>query len=351
MPKDLSEDLKIQFDNLKGSFYSNASQIKTFILQGRGIAEDHSKLFLYKGMYLELKPCYTSFCDAFNSLKELCTRAGLPDLFPTKDDRSLFKVVQEYYYEGLAIYENYMNPTPVAPTSSADVSAHLNTARLDDSRVVRARLPQINLPLFSGDPTDWPLFRDTYSSLIHNEPTLSDMEKFLFLISCLKGSARSLISNVSLTADNYSQAWNLLKTHFDNRRKLAYTYLQRILEYKPLSGKPTVDSFKSLMSSVVEGIESLRLLKIENLDDLLLSYLLLRCLDTNTRMAFEKKYFDVEFPTYTNLTEFIKAEWKSMEMMSCESNPSSSFSPSSSHPQRQGSRPKNSFLVGTDNKS
>ncbi|XP_066908659.1 uncharacterized protein [Halyomorpha halys] len=262
MTKKIPEDIKIQFEKLKEKLSFYVSQIKTFISQGRGIAKEPEKLFLFKGMYSELKPCFISFCETYDSLKDLCSGSNVSDLFPTKEDSSLFKTMEDYYYEGCAIYQNYMNPTPETAASSAELSTLLNAARIDESRVVRARLPQINLPDFSGDSTEWPLFRDTFSALIHNEPALSDMEKFLFLTSCLKGTARSLISNVSLTADNYHQAWNLLKTHFDNRRKLANTYLQQVLDYKSVSGRPTIESFKSLISSVVENIESLKLLKI-----------------------------------------------------------------------------------------
>lgn len=88
MPKELPEDIKLRFDNLKGSLNTYVSQIKTLITQERDIVNS-SKLFLFKGLHLDLKPCHNSSCETFNSFKELFSRADLQDQTSTKDGRAL----------------------------------------------------------------------------------------------------------------------------------------------------------------------------------------------------------------------------------------------------------------------
>ena len=56
----------------------------------------------------------------------------------------------------------------------------------------RVRLPKINMKSFNGDLTTWTPFWDSYASSVHDNPTLSDVDKFNYLNSLLEGSAREL---------------------------------------------------------------------------------------------------------------------------------------------------------------
>lgn len=46
------------------------------------------------------------------------------------------------------------------------------------------RLPQIELPMFDGELDNWIPFRDAFKSLIHNNNSLSAVDKFHYLNSC-----------------------------------------------------------------------------------------------------------------------------------------------------------------------
>lgn len=319
MPSELSQEDLQEVNTLISKINGIPPKIKAIRDQGRKISTDPSQLFLFKGMFREISNYFQTFNETWDQIQGFYLSRGISDEFPSADQKKMPKIIQDCYYEACAIYEEHMNPTP-GPTSRVEHSA------LNESRIVRARLPQINLPQFGGNPREWPLFRDTYLSLIHHEPTLSDMEKFLFLVSCLNGPARSLISTVSLIESNYAQAWKILKEHYDDKRKLAYTYLTQILDFKPLSGRPTATTLKNLITSVIECIDSLKHLNVPDVGDFILSFLVMRCLDPVTKQSFEKKYTDVEFPTYKNLVDFIKIEWKSLDAVYSGPELTSSFS-------------------------
>ncbi|EGI59348.1 hypothetical protein G5I_12503, partial [Acromyrmex echinatior] len=74
---------------------------------------------------------------------------------------------------------------------------------------------------FSGAFEDWPSFRDIFLSIIGNNPSISNVEKFHHLKHCLEGSAEALIRPLVVIGDNYSRAWALLYEHYENKKELS----------------------------------------------------------------------------------------------------------------------------------
>ncbi|EGI69748.1 hypothetical protein G5I_01503, partial [Acromyrmex echinatior] len=71
---------------------------------------------------------------------------------------------------------------------------------------------------FSGAFEDWPSFRDIFLSIVGNNPSISNVEKFHHLKHCLEGSAEALIRPLATTGDNYSRT--LLYKHYENKKEL-----------------------------------------------------------------------------------------------------------------------------------
>lgn len=89
------------------------------------------------------------------------------------------------------------------------------------SRIKGVRLPTINILKFSGDYGSWIAFRDTYISLIHENPNISNIQKFRYLRASLEGSAAQIICALEFSASNYCLAWNALCEPYERnyRRK------------------------------------------------------------------------------------------------------------------------------------
>jgi len=73
--------------------------------------------------------------------------------------------------------------------------SHANSAHI--------KLPVISLPIYEGDTCHWLQFRDTFEALIVNNSTLSNVQKFHYLIASLKNEAKDLISNLQITNENF----------------------------------------------------------------------------------------------------------------------------------------------------
>ncbi|EGI62076.1 hypothetical protein G5I_09657, partial [Acromyrmex echinatior] len=67
---------------------------------------------------------------------------------------------------------------------------------------------------------------DSFRSIIHARPQLSDVEKFQYLISSISGDAAKIIGSIELTGQNYSTAWELLLSRYDDPRSLKKKHIE-----------------------------------------------------------------------------------------------------------------------------
>jgi len=67
---------------------------------------------------------------------------------------------------------------------------------------------------------DWPAFRDLFSSIIGDNPSISDVEKLHYLRFCLQDPAEKLICLLPIIGSNFERAWTILSRHYENKREL-----------------------------------------------------------------------------------------------------------------------------------
>ena len=61
---------------------------------------------------------------------------------------------------------------------------------------------------------------ESFEAAVHNNPDLTQVEKFNYLASVLERSAHEAISGLSLTAANYEEAISTVKKRFGGRQKI-----------------------------------------------------------------------------------------------------------------------------------
>lgn len=91
-------------------------------------------------------------------------------------------------------------------------------------------MPQIDLPKVNGQYDNWLPFSEFFKVVVHENDTLTQIQKFHYLISSLVGPAKQLIKNLSLTPDNYTVAWNLLHSRYANKRLIAAKHAHEIID-------------------------------------------------------------------------------------------------------------------------
>ena len=68
------------------------------------------------------------------------------------------------------------------------------------------RLPKLEIPKFSGSPTDWPGFWDQFQTSVLSSDGLSDNDRFNYLKKYLCGSTAECVSCLALSIQSFKEA-------------------------------------------------------------------------------------------------------------------------------------------------
>lgn len=168
-------------------------------------------------------------------------------------------------------------------------------------------LPRMDLPKFSGDYLEWESFRDMFDTLIHQNTSLSNVQKLHYLKGNLTGEALQQIRNVSVTETNYIGAWTAIRERYDNVRVLWYHYMAH---FQHLSAVPKESgtALKRLLDGTLEVRRALTSLgrPVEHWDDWFVFHAMQK-LDPTTlrdfRGSLEKS---TGIPTFEHLRLFLE---------------------------------------------
>ena len=157
----------------------------------------------------------------FNKLPDLFSRYDtaqseleLSDDVDHSGDREQF---ENQYYKVEAKFNELLYPVVDPPrsrhsSSQSSSSGRRNVSPRSHASSAHITLPVISLPTYDGDTCQWLQFRDTFEALTVNNSTLSNVQKFHYLIASLKNAAKDLISNLQITSENFLVAWQLVTT-------------------------------------------------------------------------------------------------------------------------------------------
>lgn len=124
------------------------------------------------------------------------------------------------------------------------------------------RLPKLSIRRFSGDLTKWVTFWDSFNSSIHENPTLSSIDKFNYLNSYLESEAADAISGLTLTAANYEEAVATLKRRFGNKQLIVNRHMDLLLNLDAVVSQHNLKGLRHLFDIVESNVRGLRALGV-----------------------------------------------------------------------------------------
>ena len=117
-------------------------------------------------------------------------------------------------------------------------------------------LPTISLPEFSGNISEWPSFWDKFNGLIHQRSDIPKISKFSYLLGQLKGTAHMVVSELSVTEDNYEVAISLLKKNYDDKDQITTKLVEKLLDLaSPNHNYKELQHFRISVNSIVESLK------------------------------------------------------------------------------------------------
>mgnify|MGYP005984387679 FL=1 len=119
--------------------------------------------------------------------------------------------------------------------------------------MIKQKLPVLTLAEFSGSFSEWLAFKDTFKSVIHENTTLSNVEKMHYLRSALKVEALRAIDAIAVSSANYNAAWDILQKRYENERLLVHAHVKNILNAQGVP-KPNAELLRSLCDNITNKI-------------------------------------------------------------------------------------------------
>ncbi|XP_041979470.1 uncharacterized protein LOC121733319 [Aricia agestis] len=217
------------------------------------------------------------------------------------------------YFETLAIARELSG-------RHAEANATSNTTGSETGTVLAAptglKLPTIKLPTFSGQYQDWLEFHDTFTSLIHNNNTIPNINKFHYLRAALKDTAALVIRSLEFSSENYEVAWDLLCDRFNNDRVLVNSHITNLFNMQPIY-KESAQALRGIIDSTNRNLRALNTLKLPTDQwDILIIHFVAAKLDPSTNREWEEERNKMKaLPTLKDFYEFLKSRADMLEAM------------------------------------
>ena len=168
------------------------------------------------------------------------------------------------------------------------------------------KLPKIDLPKFDGRMEKWVTFKSAFTTMIHTQSALSNMQKLNYLRLSLSGKAEAAIEAFTISDENYEEAWNHLIDIYDNKRALILRHAA-LLRDTPAMPDETSESIFDLANYMQLHIRSLQALgrTWENIANDLLTSIVVARMGNDIRKTWERTLMDTEMPEITKIFKFL----------------------------------------------
>ena len=116
------------------------------------------------------------------------------------------------------------------------------------------KLPPITLPEFDGE-SNWNTFWDKFKGLVHDRVDIPIVNKLSYLLEQLKGTAKELVSELSITEDNYQIALKIMKENFEDKDLTLQRMVYKLLDMPgPKHVYKELQSFRITLSCTLKSL-------------------------------------------------------------------------------------------------
>jgi hypothetical protein len=299
------------------------AQRKTQLIRQRAVAKaalTRMQTFIETGdrKINDIQVRFEELPNIYNKFELAQSELELFDEVDHSTDRQQF---ENEYFDVKARFNELLHPVvepPVSRSSSprSSVSQHSNISPRSRHRSTHIKLPTITLPTFDGDTGSWLHFRDTFEAMIVNNRTLSNVQKFHYLIASLKNEAKALMSNLQITNENFTVAWRLVTQRYNNKRLIAMTHTNHLCQM-PQVRQADVTSLRQLINHVTSHMNALEALTLNvSFQDLMLNHMMLATLYAETHREWEVLIAAREdMPTTLELITFLETRCRALELL------------------------------------
>ncbi|XP_048481684.1 uncharacterized protein LOC119693389 [Plutella xylostella] len=187
----------------------------------------------------------------------------------------------------------------------------------------QVKLPSIQLPTFSGKYEEWPTYHDLFTTLVHNNTSISQVQKLHYLKTSVSHEAEVLLRHIQVTESNYTQAWDILKNRYGNKRLIVSSLLKRLFNQRKISVQ-SAGSIKILLDTTTECINNLKNQKVSTDSwDPVIIFLIVQKLDSESHKEWEQYAYKEDpeaLPSWSDMKKFLESKFRTLELVTPSSS-------------------------------
>ena len=232
--------------------------------------------------------------ERFKTIRELDNQ--ILDLLIEEQDIEL-EITDAGQFNDL-IYETLLKIEDVLATSQKEKKKAESAAQNEHAIVsggvayggAKAKLPKLIIRKFYGEAHKFQEFWDSFRSSVHDNPSLSPIDKFNYLITLTENPAYSTIAGLSLTEANYETALELLQKRYGQKQTIINSHIDTILKIQPLYNNADVTQLRKFYDIVEQYCRGLQALGIDSSSyGTILVNILLQRLPENIKLIISRK--------------------------------------------------------------
>ncbi|KOX67764.1 hypothetical protein WN51_08192 [Melipona quadrifasciata] len=210
---------------------------------------------------------------------------------------------------------------------SSQASATSSSARHLQVTLASSATSETSLPQFHGYRGEWGRFRDSFESLITRNASLSNLERYLYLRSAVKGEPARALKTLPVSGSNYDAAWELLRKRYEDTNELVDYHLDALFDLKVIR-QESPSELRKLLDDVNNHTQALTSLgQTVDQRNAWLIRLIVRKLDTQTKREWRRRVCEADrAKTFTDLIVFLEQQYRflAIDSQSGEITPSTS---------------------------
>lgn len=178
--------------------------------------------------------------------------------------------------------------------------------------LAQTKLPNIEINSFNGQYSEYHQFINIFTSIIHNNPSLDNVQRLYYLRNFLSNEPLDLIKNLPVTRESYPEALRILKERYDNKFLIVNDHLSRIIDIDTVNSSAT--SIREFVSVIKQQLAALKTVNssVDTWDPLLIC-ILSRKLDSCTAQAFQMDRDIKSEPTIKGFLDFLEKRALALE--------------------------------------
>lgn len=175
------------------------------------------------------------------------------------------------------------------------------------------RLPKLKLPSFDGKYANYKRFSTSFHNLIHNDPQISTIDKFNYLLDCLSGPALEVVQSFQITEENYEKALERLSSRYDNNVRIFHDCISNLFAF-PQMKRPEASTLQRLIDNATAIRGSLLSLgSAEEIMNSIMIYIVLSKVDTESKSNYDERQSLEKLSTWEDFCKILNRRCQFLE--------------------------------------